>query len=74
MSVYTRKLIQCDECGYEYPNDYYFGKMDWIGAIRMSDDKQVHFCSDKCAKNYGEILLDPFTIYNINNYLKHYIE
>lgn len=53
MTIFTKKLIYCNECGYEEPNDYYYGTKDWIFAKdRLKEE--CHFCSKECAQFFDE--------------------
>ena len=63
MTILTRKIIYCNECGYEEPNNYCFRARDWIFAEDNSKEK-YHFCSMECAQLFdkknnfeGELLL-----------------
>ena len=51
LAILTKKVIYCNECSYEEPNDYYFGVKDWIFA---KDSKEVgfHFCRKECYESF----------------------
>lgn len=56
MSILTGTKIICNNCEYEYPNNYYFGIIKWIEVIcedkeHSSIDKK-HFCSTECLNAY----------------------
>lgn len=76
MTISNSPRIRCDSCGYEWPNDYYYGKKDWIEATNADTDKQVHFCSKECAQQYSKdedvLLLDGEIIDDIIPYMKQY--
>lgn len=59
MGICTKgRVIYCNECGYEEPNDYYFGVKDWTFAID-SVKEEYHFCSKECLE---------YTLKNEENY------
>lgn len=47
---YTTTIIRCDECGYEEPNDYYFGSRDWY-FCENEKNEVFHFCSEDCKRS-----------------------
>ena len=51
LTVLTKTVIICNECNYEYPNDYYGGIRDWIIATN-SGGYEYHFCSKDCFEYY----------------------
>jgi hypothetical protein len=53
MTILTRKIIYCNYCGYEEPNDYYFGTKYWIFA-EDGVKENFHFCSMECTQLFND--------------------
>lgn len=49
--ILTNKRIRCNECGYEEPNNYYFGVTTWYFVKSNKDN--YHFCGKECSDNYA---------------------
>ena len=66
MTILTKRVIYCNECSYEEPNDYYFGTRDWIFATDNLKE-ELHFCSIECAQSFDDGR-DTLTLINkLNN-------
>jgi len=53
MTIFVKRVIYCNECSYEVPNDYYFGAKDWIFTKDITEEG-YHFCSNKCYESFIE--------------------
>ena len=55
MSISTSTVMRCDECGYESPNDYYYGQKNWrifTASVEGEQAREYHLCSAECHKEF----------------------
>jgi len=66
MTILTKTVIYCNECGYEEPNNYHYGARDWIFAVNNLKE-EFHFCSMDCAKFFDEEREELTLVKKLNN-------